>query len=120
MAQEDNSGQVGRNSGSLVRERTTVTAMIRIYCHDHHKREGELCAECGELLAYAMHRLDRCPFGVEKPKCADCSIHCYRPEMQSRIRQVMRYAGPKLPAATAARHGSSQASRPSTLPKNLG
>lgn len=118
MAQEDNSEQAGRNSGSLVRERKTVTAMIDIFCRGHHKNDGILCADCRDLLGYAMRKLDGCPFGAEKPKCADCSIHCYRPEMQTRIRQVMRYAGPELAAATTARHGSVQASRPSTLPKN--
>ena len=48
------------------------------------------------LLVYALHRVDCCPFGAEKPTCIDCSIHCYRPAMQERIRQIMQYAGPRM------------------------
>jgi len=80
----------------MAREKKTVTAMIRVYCRGRHGSTGELCPACGELHSYAMCRLDRCPFGEEKPACAKCPIHCYRPEMRERIREVMRYAGPRM------------------------
>jgi hypothetical protein len=83
-------------SARIGRERRTVTAMIRLYCRGRHGSGGELCPSCRELHAYAMARLDCCPFGVEKPTCAKCPIHCYRPEMRERIREVMRYAGPRM------------------------
>lgn len=78
----------------LERERQTVAAMIGIYCADHHG--AVLCRDCRELAAYASCRLDRCPFGADKPTCARCPIHCYKPEMRQRIRAVMRYAGPRM------------------------
>jgi hypothetical protein len=31
-----------------------------------------------------------------KPTCAKCPIHCYKPAMKERIRDVMRYAGPRM------------------------
>lgn len=32
----------------------------------------------------------------EKPICARCPIHCYKPVMRERIREMMRYAGPRM------------------------
>ena len=48
------------------------------------------------MLDYALCRVDRCPFGAEKPTCANCPIHCYRPERREKIQQIMRYAGPRM------------------------
>jgi hypothetical protein len=84
----------------LKREFDTLAAMLRIYCHDHHGAavagEQGLCTECGELLAYARKRLAGCPFGVDKPTCANCQIHCYGPKQREAVRVVMRYAGPRM------------------------
>ncbi len=79
----------------LARERKTVRAMIEMYCADHHGAGG-LCPECAELADYADRRLDLCPYGPDKPTCTNCPIHCYRPEPRERMREVMRYAGPRM------------------------
>jgi len=85
------------STGRLRREMRTVEAMIAITCRDlHGDHEGELCADCGELLEYARLRLERCPFGAAKPTCGNCKVHCYRPEARERIREVMRHAGPRM------------------------
>jgi len=78
------------------REKRTVEAMLRIYCRGHHGARADPCESCGDLLRYAFLRLDRCPFRDEKPTCVRCAVHCYRPEMKERIRDVMRYAGPRM------------------------
>jgi hypothetical protein len=83
-------------SRRVARERKTVTAMMRIYCRGQHRTRGELCDACTQLHAYAMCRLDRCPFGVEKPTCANCPVHCYKADRREEIRAVMRYAGPRM------------------------
>ena len=81
----------------LRRERRTIEVMIQIYCHDRHTPPpGELCPGCRELQAYALQRLERCPFQEDKSTCARCAVHCYRPEMRARIREVMIYAGPRM------------------------
>lgn len=80
----------------MARERKTIEAMVHIYCEDHHRSDGSLCTECQALLDYAWRRLDRCPFAEDKPTCAHCTIHCYRPDMRERVREVMRYAGPRM------------------------
>lgn len=90
----------------IVQEQRTVEQMIRLYCR---RKEGnkELCPQCLELLEYARMRLSRCPFGENKTTCRLCPVHCYKPEMKTRMQEVMRYAGPRMllyhPAA-ACRH----------------
>ncbi|QFQ80630.1 nitrous oxide-stimulated promoter family protein [Vibrio harveyi] len=82
--------------GKLATEFKTVKAMVEVYCKDHHGTKGELCAECRELLEYAEVRLDRCPYGEDKPTCNKCPIHCYKPEPKEQMRLVMRYSGPRM------------------------
>lgn len=78
----------------IQREKQTVAAMIGVYCRARHG--GALCATCRELLEYALARLDRCPFAAQKPTCAACPIHCYKPAMREQVQQVMRFAGPRM------------------------
>ncbi len=81
--------------GTVASEKRTVELMIRYYCR---RREGnrELCDGCRQLLEYAHARLDRCPYGDGKGACKRCVTHCYRPAMRERVRQVMRYSGPRM------------------------
>jgi hypothetical protein len=79
------------------RELTTIAAMVRLYCGKHgHKRSGPLCADCVALLDYATRRLERCIFGDAKPTCANCVVHCYSAEKREDIRNIMRWAGPRM------------------------
>ena len=78
------------------RERKTVAHMISIYCRDHHHTAGELCDECRELREYTSLRLSKCPYQENKTTCGNCPIHCYKPVMREKIREVMRYAGPRM------------------------
>lgn len=80
----------------LQREVKTIRAMVRIYCRDRHGRRESLCEECSRLAAYAEKRLDKCPFGEDKPVCNRCTVHCYSPKMREQVRVVMRYAGPRM------------------------
>ena len=70
--------------------------MARVYCHHHHGQSRGPCAECESLVAYAGKRLPHCPFGADKPTCNGCPVHCYAPAMRERVREVMRYAGPRM------------------------
>ena len=83
-------------SRKIAREKRTIRSMVEVYCRAHHGTTGELCADCTELLDYALGRLDRCPFGANKSTCADCPIHCYKPAMREKVQAVMRYAGPRM------------------------
>ncbi len=70
--------------------------MIEIYCRENHSRAGELCPDCQQLAGYALQRIEKCPFQENKPTCAKCPIHCYKPDMRERVRQVMRFSGPRM------------------------
>jgi len=83
-------------TGELLTEFKTVSAMVHIYCRDHHKSTPGLCDECQDLLSYAETKLDRCPYGQNKPTCNKCPIHCYKPEQKQQMKLVMRYAGPRM------------------------
>lgn len=79
----------------IEREKVTVRHMIELWCrHQHGGRE--LCEECRKLCEYSLARLENCKFGENKTKCHKCSVHCYKPEMRERIREVMRYSGPRM------------------------
>lgn len=78
-------------------ETKAVNLMIALYCHKKHKsKKGVLCPECKELKEYCEYRLSLCPWGDKKPFCSNCSIHCYNKEHRERIREVMRFSGPRM------------------------
>jgi Nitrous oxide-stimulated promoter len=79
----------------LLRELATIEAMAQIYCADHHGG-SKPCEDCQALIDYAAKRLAVCTFGDDKPVCAKCQIHCYGRAMRERVRDVMRYAGPRM------------------------
>lgn len=84
-------------SGRLKREQNTFRCMARIYCNHHHSpAHAGLCDECESLMAYAEKRLGKCPYGADKPTCANCPIHCYKPAQRERARNIMRFAGPRM------------------------
>lgn len=78
------------------REKRIVSEMIRLYCRKRHGTRTGLCPECAELDAYARTRSDRCPFMETKTFCSNCKVHCYKPEMREKIREVMRFSGPRM------------------------
>lgn len=76
-------------------EKAVVAKMIRLY---YRRKLGllEPSTEEMELLSYAERRLTHCKFGEQKPACKRCPIHCYRSDMRAKIREVMRWAGPRM------------------------
>ncbi len=82
-------------SARLRRERRTVRVMVEMYCAHNHGGTP-LCPECSSLADYADRKLDLCPYHGEKPACTNCPIHCYRSEPREMMRQVMRFAGPRM------------------------
>ena len=80
----------------ISRDHRTIEAMIGLYCRALHGEKTDLCPECLELAAYAAQKLEDCPFQEDKPTCNQCIVHCYSIEMRTRIRNVMRFAGPPM------------------------
>lgn len=98
----------------IEKEKKTVALMIELYCRKNHESSSPtigtdnsnpnanihnshpLCTECEALLSYAEARLDHCRFGEQKKTCRYCPVHCYKPDMRERMRQVMRFSGPRM------------------------
>lgn len=79
------------------KEKRMVSEMIALYCRKNHKtKKGTLCDECAGLTQYARARSDKCPFAENKTFCSNCTVHCYKPEMREKIREVMRFSGPRM------------------------
>lgn len=78
------------------KEMQVVELMIGLYCRKKHHTATGLCSDCRELLEYAKLRRSKCPWGDDKPFCSNCPIHCYKAEMRQKIKQVMRFSGPRM------------------------
>lgn len=78
------------------REKEVVSLMIKLYCNKKHHTKAELCEECRILDEYARLRSDKCPFMETKTFCSNCKVHCYKPDMRERIREVMSFSGPRM------------------------
>lgn len=98
----------------IEQEKNTVAMMIGLYCRKKHgpffsgletdnsnlkiriHNSNSLCPECKALLRYAEARLDHCRFGEQKRACRYCPVHCFKPDMRERMRQMMRFSGPRM------------------------
>jgi len=78
------------------KEKEMVSQMIALYCKKQHNTKDCLCDECAELDKYARERSDKCPFMETKTFCSNCKVHCYKPVMREKIREVMRFSGPRM------------------------
>ena len=78
------------------REKKMVSLMIKLYCNKKHHTKRELCEECSKLNEYAIMRSDKCPFMETKTFCSNCKVHCYKTDMREKIREVMRFSGPRM------------------------
>lgn len=83
-------------AGSRIRrEKLTIHKMIALYqraCPEAVKEPEHYDA----LYEYAQKRLDKCVFGEEKPACKQCPVHCYQPARREEMKQIMRWAGPRM------------------------
>ena len=49
----------------------------------------------GQVANYRL-RYCYCPFIATKTFCSQCRVHCYAPAQRQAIKDVMRYAGPRM------------------------
>ncbi len=78
------------------RESVIVQTMIKMYCRKNHNSGDILCGDCESLVNYAEKRLLSCMYGEIKPVCKHCPVHCYSPAKREQMKQVMRWAGPRM------------------------
>ena len=79
----------------IAREKQTILRMIALYEKGCPLALKE-AQHYRELWQYAEKRLDRCVFGEEKPACKQCPVHCYQPAKREEMKQIMRWAGPRM------------------------
>lgn len=84
------------NSKKFKREGLTIEKMLLIFCRGHHSKKEKLCLSCSDLLSYCIERIKKCPHALAKPRCAECKIHCYQKAMRDRMKEVMKYSGPRM------------------------
>lgn len=89
---------MNRTEKKRQKEQKVVYEMIALYCRKNHPGLGGdgLCPVCQNLLEYSVAQSNRCPFMEQKTFCSNCRVHCYKPEMRERIREVMRFSGPRM------------------------
>lgn len=78
------------------KELHTIEFMIDLYCRKHHTKEHQRCSACEALLQYARKRISLCPCMESKTFCSTCKVHCYEHAMREKIRDVMRFSGPRM------------------------
>ncbi|MDY2856638.1 MAG: nitrous oxide-stimulated promoter family protein [Oscillospiraceae bacterium] len=79
-----------------IKEQKAVNEMINLYCRKKHKCKNSLCQQCQQLSEYAQKRSQSCPFMKDKTFCSVCTVHCYSPQMRTKIKEVMRFSGPRM------------------------
>ncbi|MDR1852953.1 MAG: nitrous oxide-stimulated promoter family protein [Propionibacteriaceae bacterium] len=99
------------------REQATMRLMIGIYCKGHHLlpadadveaepeaqqkrkpsvRQRPLCLECEVLYNYSKRHIQFCRRMGVKTFCSACPVPCFKGTNGERIREVMRYSGPRM------------------------
>ena len=79
----------------IEKQKEVVSLMIKLYCNENHS-SNKLCSCCEELQGYAYNRIDNCRHGDNKTSCAKCLTPCYKTDMRTKIKEVMRFSGPRL------------------------
>jgi len=80
----------------IEKDKRTLEFMIDLYCEKKHGLGLDNCHECKALYDYAENRLEKCRYGENKTSCKKCKTHCYRPDMREKIKEVMRFSGPRV------------------------
>lgn len=79
----------------IEKEKEIVRLMIIKYCKGH-KHLDPPCEDCNELIEYVEEKVDLCPFMETKTYCSNCKLHCYNLEKRGKIKETMRYSGPRM------------------------
>lgn len=77
------------------KEKENMCRMVKIYCNKNHKTKKTLCDECQKVLEYSNFRTEKCPHMQTKTFCAFCETQCYKPDMKEKVRDIMRFSGPR-------------------------
>ncbi|WP_455520983.1 nitrous oxide-stimulated promoter family protein [Parvimonas micra] len=77
------------------REKKVISEMVKLYCRKNHKKR-ELCDECKEVLNYSLKRIDNCQCVETKLFCSSCKFSLYSPRDKEKVKQIMKFSGPRI------------------------
>lgn len=84
---------------NIEKDRRTLEAIGRIYCQGNHasceKDASGMCPECRAAIEQTLARTEVCPHNHEG-NCQDCTTPCHRGEAKQQIKNIMRYAAPRM------------------------
>jgi len=96
-------------SKAMKKDIQLIGKFVEVYCSGHHTMfecspfvlptgmgTRKLCAECSQLMDYAIEKRMKCPLEAEKPSCKHCRIHCYNRAQREKIRAIMSWSGRRL------------------------
>ncbi|MFA6851285.1 MAG: nitrous oxide-stimulated promoter family protein [Selenomonadaceae bacterium] len=82
---------------NVPKEKNNIRKTFGVYCHSHHKTPSDkLCPKCTALLATAMTKMNRCPYGITKPICERCEIPCFGIKQTKEFREIMSSAQKRM------------------------
>lgn len=82
-------------SNRLKKEKKVFEKMVLIYCKKKHQ-DNYPCIDCREIIKYGHDKINKCIHGEEKPFCSKCNVHCYEKNMQKKVKDIMRFSGPRI------------------------
>ena len=82
-------------SNRIDQEKETLREMVTLYCR-HRLKATSMPEPYEQLVDYAYKRLERCRWGTKKPNCHQCRVHCYAPDKRQQVREIMKWAGPRM------------------------
>jgi len=82
---------------NVPKEKNNIRKTFGVYCHSHHNTSSDkLCPKCTALLAIAMTKMNRCPYGITKPICERCEIPCFGIKQTKEFREIMSSAQKRM------------------------
>lgn len=82
----------------IPQEKETIRKMFGIYCKNNHgvSTGKKLCPKCTALLATAMLKMNRCPYGITKPICDKCKTPCFGTAQTKEFLEIMKGAQTRM------------------------
>ena len=78
------------------KELKIILTMIEMYYEQFMYLPDNHYEDFNELQKYVKRKVEHCPLGDKKTTCGKCTIHCYEPRMQEKIKKIMQYSGPRM------------------------
>ena len=84
-------------TNNVPKEKENIRKSFGKYCNENHGTSDEkLCPKCTALLTTVMLKIQRCPYGINKPVCDNCETPCFGEEATNNFREIMKSSRKKM------------------------